>query len=387
MLKPVKKYEAPKYPTLEVANETPEMLKKLPSKWKKKTAVMTCMGFVGLSVLSGSMNLAAEPPEMHHGGDGGMPFYITRPTEQETLAYFLAKLETTELELRTHFGGSASGPFYVVYFTEQEAFGFIRAMLENAGLNFSANPPDYSVEVRDMFMGNYHTFGLDLFDAEKNVAIANVNLRPMRMPPSIAEISKMFAEQYNDITVGVFRNPGLNVFNGMAATHGRWSEDFDEEKYEAEKSAAVAEGKDKARKDLIENLTAQTQQFIDFLYSKGILSSEIAVTLNGAPLRFDVAPVIVNGRTMVPMRTIFEELGFDVEWHDGIITAVNGEKSIQMRIGETEMQINGEKTIALDAAPKIMYGRTLVPLRAVAEATGANVEWDAATQTVRISLR
>jgi hypothetical protein len=381
MLKPVKNYEAPKLPTLEAARGNSELLKKLPSKWKKQTVAAACMGIVGLSALSGGISLAAGPSELHHGGDGGTPFYFTQPTEQETaaeaLARYRAQLETAELSLHAHMGGTGSGPFYMVYFTEQEVSGFIRAMLENAGLDFSAVPPDINVSVREYFNGSNRNLGINLFDEGRNVGISFPGIVAPRLYFDPQKAVEDFEQQY-DITVGVFINHGTHVFDGMEFRSIMGSEE-----YEAVKNAAVAERTDEARQALITALTDRTQRFIDLLYSKGILDSGIKVTLNGTPLSFDTAPVIVNGRTLVPMRTVFEVLGFEVEWRDGTITAVKDGRLIQMQIGISEMQADG-RTIALDTAPQIVDGRTLVPLRAIAEATGADVEWDEDTQTVVI---
>jgi len=416
-INPLKNYDAPNFPTLKNARENRAMLKKIPSRWQKKTAIMACAGFFGLVALAGCaqhVSFASTGDfhphvELHHGGAGGfVPFYVTQPTEEEirarletaaeVYADFRAQLETSELNLHAHYGGSGAGPFYVVRFTEQEAFGFMRAMMEAAGLHFNAAPPDYSVEVEDWFTGGGFSFGLDLFDLERNVAITNVNLDGTRML-DFNQIAEAFAKQHSDITVGVFRNPGTTVMDWSEHmeifSHGWWGN----ENYGAERDEIIAPRTDEARQNLIASLTAQTQQFIDFLHSEGILmplnnnasNLEISVTLNGTPMEFDVAPIIVNGRTLIPMRAIFEALGMEIRWHAATqtITATNDEifKEIRMRIGDTEMIIGeneSEWAVELEVPPQIVYGRTMVPIRAIAEATGANVEWDAATQTIRI---
>lgn len=112
----------------------------------------------------------------------------------------------------------------------------------------------------------------------------------------------------------------------------------------------------------------------------------ITVYIDDEILEFDVAPKIVNGRTMVPMRKIFEYFGADVKWYDynKSIYAECGYLNIQMQIDNYEMKIN-QKPLTLDAAPIIDNGRTLVPLRAVAEAFSAKVDWIQESQTVKIS--
>ena len=114
---------------------------------------------------------------------------------------------------------------------------------------------------------------------------------------------------------------------------------------------------------------------------------EVKVILNGQELEFDVPPTIMNGRTMVPMRVIFEALGAKLEWQ-GEIQSVYGKMSnnveIRLWIGQNVAEIDGQ-LISLDQSPVVINGRTLVPLRFVAEASGANVEWDPANRAAIIN--
>lgn len=115
-------------------------------------------------------------------------------------------------------------------------------------------------------------------------------------------------------------------------------------------------------------------------------AGNIKVLLNDTELTFDQPPVIENGRTLVPMRAIFETIGAKVYW-DGekqTITALYGTKLVEMVIDSDTAYIDGTAT-KLDVPPKIISGRTLVPLRFVAEALNCSVEWEGNTQTVVIS--
>ena len=114
--------------------------------------------------------------------------------------------------------------------------------------------------------------------------------------------------------------------------------------------------------------------------------SDIAVKLNGQILSFDVPPQLVNGRTMVPMRAIFENLGATVNWEQATqtVTSIKGTTTISLTIGVPSIIINGNVK-ALDTAPCIIDGRTLVPVRAVSEAFNLKVDWDAVTKTVIIN--
>lgn len=114
---------------------------------------------------------------------------------------------------------------------------------------------------------------------------------------------------------------------------------------------------------------------------------EISVYVNGRKLEFDVPPQIINNRTMVPMRAIFEALGANVYWlsESRSISATKLDSKIFMKIDNPVIIANGE-TVVLDVAPTIVDDRTLVPVRAVSESLNAEVSWDAATRTVYVDV-
>lgn len=88
-------------------------------------------------------------------------------------------------------------------------------------------------------------------------------------------------------------------------------------------------------------------------------------------------PVIVEGRTLVPLRSVFEALGASVEWNNDerSVTSVKDGVTVVLKVDSKEMTVNGEVKI-LDVPAMIMNERTMVPVRAVAEAFGATVLWD-----------
>lgn len=101
--------------------------------------------------------------------------------------------------------------------------------------------------------------------------------------------------------------------------------------------------------------------------------------------KYGQLPVIVEGRTLVPLRSVFEALGATVEWNNETrsVTSVKGEVTIALAVDSKEMAVNGAvKT--LDVPAQIMNDRTMVPVRAVAEAFGCTVEWNNDTRTVII---
>ena len=115
-------------------------------------------------------------------------------------------------------------------------------------------------------------------------------------------------------------------------------------------------------------------------------SNDITVTFDGEKISFDVQPEIVDGRVMVPMRTIFETFGAKVKWDSDTqtITAKKKSKTIQMTIGSNNMTKNDE-TYSSDVAPIIEDGRTLVPIRAISDMLGLDVEWNEKNNTVTIT--
>ena len=118
-------------------------------------------------------------------------------------------------------------------------------------------------------------------------------------------------------------------------------------------------------------------------------TDEIKVYYNEQRIIFDVNPSIISGRTMVPMRAIFETFGASVIYDAQTkqITGVKGSREIILTVGNTNATviINDVKTYyTFDAPPQIISGRTLVPLRFIGQALGAAVDWDNNTKTVSI---
>lgn len=114
-------------------------------------------------------------------------------------------------------------------------------------------------------------------------------------------------------------------------------------------------------------------------------SDGISVILNGSKLDFEVKPQIINGSTYVPMRTIFEKLGATVSWDDSTktVTGIKEDTTVKLKIGENKVTVNN-KDIALNSGATIINGRTLVPVRAVAESFDCTVDWDESINTANI---
>ena len=99
----------------------------------------------------------------------------------------------------------------------------------------------------------------------------------------------------------------------------------------------------------------------------------------------DVEPFIQNGRTLVPMRAIFEALDANVTWDDATATATGVKDGITVKITrDSDTAFVNDKEYKLDAPAQIKDGRFVVPVRFIAESFGVTVEWDAYSKTVLI---
>ncbi|MGB9856412.1 MAG: stalk domain-containing protein, partial [Caldisericum exile] len=142
-----------------------------------------------------------------------------------------------------------------------------------------------------------------------------------------------------------------------------------------------------------------TQSFTVFYTPPQIKQSYIVVlkvgspsiTVNGTSKKIDSQgskPIIKNGRTLLPIRTLIESLGGTVEWNakeQKVTITLNGHSMI-LWIGKTTALVDNSKA-SLDVAPQIINGRTYLPLRFISENLGASVNWDDQTQTITIYYR
>jgi hypothetical protein len=102
-------------------------------------------------------------------------------------------------------------------------------------------------------------------------------------------------------------------------------------------------------------------------------------------IELEAPPVIEKGFTLVPLRFISESFGAEVQWNGAlqVITIIYQTHAIQLQVGSTVAVVDNS-IVKLDAPPKIINGRTLVPIRFISETFGAEVLWDGATKTVTI---
>ncbi len=114
-------------------------------------------------------------------------------------------------------------------------------------------------------------------------------------------------------------------------------------------------------------------------------AQEIRVYVDGRPMNFDVPPTAIQGRVLVPLRGVFEQLGATVDFDARTqhIVAVRGSQSVELTLGSRQARVNDAPKL-LDVAAFTINGRTMVPLRFVSESLGATVQWVEASRTILI---
>ncbi len=103
-----------------------------------------------------------------------------------------------------------------------------------------------------------------------------------------------------------------------------------------------------------------------------------------AKFKFDTPPVIVKNRTLIPVRAITEGFGADVEWLDGVATITKDGKVIELNLDSNTALVNGEE-VEIDSKASIKNNRMYVPLRFILETFELEVEWEEETQTIEIN--
>lgn len=128
---------------------------------------------------------------------------------------------------------------------------------------------------------------------------------------------------------------------------------------------------------------------LSLINSISYYSGEIKIFINNQRISPDSAPLIVGGRTIVPIRAVAEKMGYSVQWNDQTKTvtlvSADGGTNLQFTIGNNVAIRNSAEAIPLDVPAKIYSDRTYLPLRAVAEAMSANVQWNDTERAVMIT--
>ncbi|MDD4726624.1 MAG: stalk domain-containing protein [Tissierellia bacterium] len=121
------------------------------------------------------------------------------------------------------------------------------------------------------------------------------------------------------------------------------------------------------------------------LLSSVSFAEPIMINLDGSQLSMPIDPILHDGRTLVPLRPMFEALGARVDWDNDTrtVTATLDDKIIILQINNKIATVNGNE-IELDVAGKLINGSTFIPVRFIAESLGAKVDWNPNSKTVII---
>ncbi|MDO5297364.1 MAG: copper amine oxidase N-terminal domain-containing protein [bacterium] len=134
--------------------------------------------------------------------------------------------------------------------------------------------------------------------------------------------------------------------------------------------------------------TAMAVMFIPALAAPKAETEFIGVIVNGHALFPPQQPVMTSGRTLVPMRSIFEAMGTEVKYDapTKVITAktTDGQTSIVLALNSPDATVNG-KAVKLEVPASSMHGSTMVPLRFIGEALGAKVAWNGVERIIRVA--
>lgn len=116
-----------------------------------------------------------------------------------------------------------------------------------------------------------------------------------------------------------------------------------------------------------------------------VVEQQITITVDQNEVHSDVPPIMVQNQTLVPVRSIFTALNAQVDWYPSTrrVHVVGNNKDIWVGIGVPHADVNNVE-VPLSVPPMIYQGRTMVPIRFMAETLGATVSWNPDTQQITI---
>lgn len=225
--------------------------------------------------------------------------------------------------------------------------------------------------------GNISTYNLIVF-LDKTPPKLNVKLPLETYDENLKVVGKIYDEG-----VGV-RNASINNIELKLDNLGNF-----------ETYVLLKEGDNELRFKVVDKLDNEKEQVYKVTYIKRkILKLQIGsktMYTNNSSQTIDVSPIIIEGRTYLPIRYVAEPLGAEINWdpNEKKVTISLKEKVIELWINKNKGRVNGLETPIDPNNPKvvplIIQGRTMLPIRFVAENLGCKVDWDPNSKLITIT--
>ena len=115
-------------------------------------------------------------------------------------------------------------------------------------------------------------------------------------------------------------------------------------------------------------------------------NTEIKVILNGEEVVFDQGPILVNEKPMIPLRAVFEKMGASISWDNDTETvmAICRDTIVMLQI-DNEKMFKLDEAIVLETPAMLVNDRTLIPIHAISDVWGSDIEWNRETNEVLIT--
>ena len=253
-------------------------------------------------------------------------------------------------------------------------------------------PPDGHIQVNIELDEGKNNLEILAFDTSGNRALLITSIILDSTPPEIFIDNVPSSTRNSQITISGYVKDNISGISFLKLNNSFVNLGADNRFYinvslkEGENSL-VFYAEDKAGNNTVKYITVNFSQSIVIVLQVG----NPAFTVNGETRYLDSPPIIKNGRTLVPIRAIVEALGGTVQWNpdEKRVDIILGSNHLILQVGNPNAYVNGVQKF-IDASnnkvyPEIINGRTMLPLRFVAENLGCDVQWDSNTQTITIT--
>lgn len=303
-----------------------------------------------------------------------------------------------------------------LYQSGEKGVVFLGAVDIDMIANFGNSHANVFVVPRAATMTNKEYLGVETYGETENI----YKMYLYELDHETDELKKIFEAVSEDNEDGAEKNVWANNKTYYSYTNGggiestinpegykSWDDAAWKALYETAKIDAESEGQkfgyDNAKRGKLELKTAVRATGLRFTEKPVVIFEDysnldelkikpdiVTVVVDGKTLQFpNQDPMIIDGRTLVPVRTILEEFGAKVDWIDADgkqkIVVNTADKNITMTINSKEFLVNGERREDLDVPAQLINDKTLVPFRAISESLGCKVEWEQETKTVTIT--